>query len=159
MWDPAIVHELHGFKEAESVAPALGVVMLSFVVKRAEDLEPAFASMIRDGVNGVFVFPNSITTPYGRRVAELALKHRLPAIFGVRETAEVGGLLSYGPVRTENYRRVAGFVNQVLRGAQPADLPIQQPTKFEFVINLKTAKALGLTIPQSLLLRADQVIE
>jgi len=159
IWDPAIVHELHGFKEAESVAPTLGVVVLSSVVKRAEDLEPAFAGMVRDRANGVFVFPNSITTTYGRRVAELALKHRLPAIFGVRETAEVGGLLSYGPARTENYRRAAGFVNQVLRGAHPADLPIQQPTKFELVINLKTAKALGLTIPRSLLVRADQVIE
>jgi len=151
IWDPGIVHEVHGFKEAEAAARSLGIVLLSFEVKRADQLEAAFAGMARDGASGVFVFPNSITSTFGRRIADLALKHRLPSVAGV--------LLAYGPVRAENYRRAATFVHQVLNGARPGDLPIQQPTKFELVVNVKTAKALGLTLPQSLLARADQVVE
>ena len=157
IWDPGIVHEVHGFKEA--AARSLGIVLLSFEVKRADQLEAAFAGMARDGASGVFVFPNSITSTFGRRIADLALKHRLPSVAGVRELADAGVLLAYGPVRAENYRRAATFVHQVLNGARPGDLPIQQPTKFELVVNVKTAKALGLTLPQSLLARADQVVE
>ena len=159
IWDPGIVHEVHGFKEAEAAARSLGIVLLSFEVKRADQLEAAFAGMARDGASGVFVFPNSITSTFGRRIADLALKHRLPSVAGVRELADAGVLLAYGPVRAENYRRAATFVHQVLNGARPGDLPIQQPTKFELVVNVKTAKALGLTLPQSLLARADQVVE
>ncbi len=159
VWDPRIVHEINGAKELETVAPSLGVTLLSLPVKRPDDLEAAFEGMVRDRASGVFVFPNSITSNYGKRIADLALKRHLPAVCGVRELAEAGILLSYGPSRTDNYRRVASFVDQILKGAKPGDLPIQQPRKFELVVNLRTAKALGLTIPQSLLLRADQVIE
>ena len=159
VWDPRIVHEINGFKEAGEVAPSLGLVLLSFPVKRPDDLESAFARMARDGANGVFVFPNSITSNYGHRIAELAAKYRLPGVSGVRELAEAGGLLSYGPVRADNYRRAAAFVDKILQGVKPAELPIQQPTKFELVVNLKTAKVLGLTIPQSVLVRADEVIQ
>ncbi len=159
VWDPRIVHEVNGFNEAEIAARSLGLTLLSVRVKRPDDLEVAFAGAARDGANGVFVFPNSITTDYGKRIADLALKHRLPGVYGVGELAEAGGLLAYGPVRADNYRKVAAFVDKVLTGARPGDLPIQQPTKFELVINLRTAKALGLAIPQSVLLRADRVIE
>jgi putative ABC transport system substrate-binding protein len=93
------------------------------------------------------------------RLAELAMKHRLPAISGLSETVEAGGLMSYGPHYGDLYRRAATQVDKILKGAKPADLPVEQPTKFELVVNIKTAKALGLTIPPSLLLRADQVIE
>ena len=94
-----------------------------------------------------------------RRLSDLAIKHRLPTVFSLKEFVIVGGLMSYGPDRTELFRRTATYVDKILRGAKPADLPVEQPTKFELVINLKTAKALGLTIPPSLLQRADQVIE
>jgi putative ABC transport system substrate-binding protein len=93
------------------------------------------------------------------RVAELALKHRLPTIFSVRQFAEAGGLMAYGVSFRDMFRRAAEYVDKILKGAKPADLPVEQPTKFELVINLRTAKALGLTIPQSILLRADQVIQ
>jgi putative ABC transport system substrate-binding protein len=98
-------------------------------------------------------------TSHRKRVVELAVKHHLPAIYGFREFPEVGGLMSYGPDLPDLYRRAAGYIDRILKGANPGDLPIEQPTKFELVINAKTAKALGLTIPPSLLLRADQVIE
>src|SRR5439155_9599307 len=100
----------------------------------------------------------SITT-YRARIAALAVQHRLPSIGTARENAEAGYLMSYGASVPDNYRRAAVFVDKILKGAKPADLPVEQPMKFEFVINLKTAKALGLTIPQSVLVRADQVIE
>jgi putative tryptophan/tyrosine transport system substrate-binding protein len=97
--------------------------------------------------------------PHARRIAELAVKHRLPAMYSVRFYVDAGGLMSYSADLIEIYRRAAVFVDKIFQGAKPADLPIEQPTKFELVINLKTAKALGLTIPQSVLLRADQIIE
>ncbi len=159
VWDPRIVHEVNGFKEAEEITRSLGITLVSFPVKRPDDLDLAFAGMARNGANGVFVFPNSITSNYGRRIADLALKHRLPVIAGVRELAESGTLLSYGPVREDNYRRAATFVAKILKGARPAELPIEQPTKFELIVNLRTAKVLGLAISKSLLMRADQVIE
>lgn len=159
VWDPRIMHEVRGFKEADVAGRSLGMTPLSFEVKHPEALEAAFNGMATEGANGVFVFPNSITTTFGRRIADLAIKHHLPCVAGVRELAEAGTLLAYGPDRKENYRRAAGFVHQVLNGARPGDLPIQQPTKFELIVNAKTAKALGVTLPQPLLLRADQVIE
>jgi len=112
----------------------------------------------RERLPGLLVLPDPLFLTERRRIAE-ALKARLPTAFARSENVEAGGLISYGPKLTELFRRAASYVDKILKGAKPADLPVDQPTKFELVINLKTAKALGLTIPQSLLLRADQIIE
>jgi putative ABC transport system substrate-binding protein len=130
------------------IAPAM-------VVRGPDEINAAFAAMKKDGAGGVVV-QGSFST---RNVAELALKHRLPAATVPRAFAEVGALMSYGASGPETFRRSASFVIKVLQGGKPADIPVEQPTKFELVINLKTAKALGLTIPESFLLRADEVIE
>ena len=126
---------------------------------RAEDLESAFATVTRDGADGLLVFENALTSNNGKRIVELAQKHRLAGVYGLRELAQAGGLIAYGPSRADNYRRAADFVDKIFKGAKAGDLPVEQPTKFELVINLSTAKSLGLTIPQPLLLRADQVID
>jgi len=123
------------------------------------ELEPAFQGLVARGVEGLVVLPDFMLFLERRRVAQLAGQHRLPAIFELREFTESGGLMSYGAYFPELFRRAASYVDRILKGAKPADLPIEQPTKFELVINLKTAKALGLTIPPSVLARADEVIE
>src|SRR5207344_1828312 len=102
-------------------------------------------SVTRDGADGLLAFENALTSNNGKRIVELALKHRLPGVYGLRDLAEAGGLISYGPSRSDNYRRAAIYVDKILKGAKPADLPVEQPTKFELVINLKTATALGIT--------------
>ena len=159
MWDSANSHEIHGFKEAEIAAPSLGVTLQSVEVKRPDEDEAAFSAMTRHGANALFVFENATNTNFRKQIVELAAKNGLPGVYGLREYAEAGGLLSYGPMLSDNYRRAAAFVDKLLKGARAADLPVEQPTRFELVINLKTAKALALTIPQSVLIRADQVIQ
>jgi ABC-type uncharacterized transport system substrate-binding protein len=121
-------------------------------------VQGAFASATRSHANAL-VFPDPITIRHREQLAQLAIRYRLPTMHQDRESVEAGGLMSYGFSFFESSRRAAIYVDRILKGAKPADLPVEQPTKFELVINLKTAKALGLTIPQSLLLRADQVIE
>ena len=123
------------------------------------DLERAFSALTRGPARGLLVVNYPSLTTRQSQVAALAAKRRLPAIYEYPYWTEAGGLMSYGPVRSDAYRQLAECADKILRGAKPADLPVQQPTKFELVINLKTAKALGLTIPPSLLQRADQVIE
>ena len=147
------------WRAIEVAAPRLGLSLQSVEVRSLEDFEGAFASMIRSRVNGVIVFPDPLTIGYRQQIAELATRHRLPAVYQGRESVEAGGLMSYGLSFFESARRAAYFVDKILSGVKPADLPVEQPTKFELIINLKTAKALGLIIPQSLLLRADQVVE
>jgi len=127
--------------------------------RRPDEIEGAFAAMSRARADGLIVLPDAIFLNARARIADLASKSRLPAMYGFREEAEAGGLMSYGASLPELIRRAAGYVDRILKGAKPADLPVERPTRFELVINLKTAKALGLTIPQSLRLRADQVIE
>jgi ABC-type uncharacterized transport system substrate-binding protein len=124
-----------------------------------DEIERTFAALMKARAQGLIVLPNPVTLTHQRQIVELAAKNRLPAMYPYREFTESGGLMTYSTSRTEMYRRSAMFVDRILRGAKPADLPIEQPTTFELVINLKTAKALGLTIPPSLLQRADQVIE
>jgi putative ABC transport system substrate-binding protein len=145
--------------EARLVGRSLSVRLDAHEVRSPEQFDGAFAQMTRGRADGLIVFPSTTFTTGRTRLAQLAVKHRLPTMFENRLFTEEGGLLSYGPNILALYQRGAFYVDRILTGVRPADLPIEQPTKFELVINLKTAKALGLTIPQSLLQRVDQVIE
>ncbi len=146
-------------REMRAASQQLGIQIAAQEIDAAVDLPSAFAAMQRERAQALVVQQNPITTDNERRIAELAVQHRLPAIYYRRDFVEAGGLMSYGPNAVAMYRRAATYVDKILKGAKPADLPVEQPTEFELVINLRTAKALGLTIPQSLLLRADQVIK
>jgi len=144
-------------KEAELAARTLGIQLQILAVRDPGDLEGAFASA--QGASALLTVDDAMLTAQRTRIADLALKNRLPTISGFSEMVEAGGLMSYGPHYGDLYRRAAAQVHKILKGTKPADLPVERPTKFELVINLKTAKALGMTIPQSVLLRADRVIE
>ena len=159
LWDERNEGNRLGVNDTEAVAKTLGLTIHSVPMRSFEALEAAFATVARGRADALIIFTISSLFPYRRRVAELAVKHRLPTVVGVREYVEAGCLASYGTDYPDLFRRAATFVDKILKGAKPADLPVEQPTKFELVINLKTAKALGLTIPPSLLQRADQVIE
>jgi putative tryptophan/tyrosine transport system substrate-binding protein len=145
--------------ETETAARELGLELQLVEARAPEDLAGAFAAIRRGRARGVVVLTDAMFIGQRHRIAELATKSRLPTVFARRENAEGGGLMSYGPSLSGQFLRAATYVDKILKGARPADLPIEQPTKFELVINLKTAKALGLTIPQSLLQRADEVIQ
>jgi putative ABC transport system substrate-binding protein len=137
----------------------LGLELQRLQASNAAEIDLAFAGMVRERATVLFVVPDSLFILHRARLAEQTAKHRLPTMHGVRENVDAGGLMSYGPSVTAQSRRAAAYVDKILKGAKPGDLPIEQPTTFELVINLKTARALGITIPQSLLLRADEVIE
>jgi len=147
------------WKEAERAARSLGVQVQLFDVRRAEDLERAFEAAVKQRANALLVGQDALTQANGKHIVELALKHRLPAIYPSGEYVDDGGLISYGVSYTDLYRRAASYVDKILKGAKPGDLPIQQPTKLDLRINRKAAKALDITIPPALLARADQVIE
>ncbi len=142
----------------EAAAPALGLEIRRVGFLGVEDLDRIFAQLRRDHVGAVRIQSDPVTDQWCGRIAELALKHRLPTMFDSRTYVEAGGLMSYAPRLADIYRRAATYVDKILKGAKPADLPVEQPTTFELVINLKTAKALGLPIPQPVLIRADEVI-
>jgi putative tryptophan/tyrosine transport system substrate-binding protein len=146
-------------REAEAAARALRVQPQTLEARNQQEIEGAFATMIRERAGALLILSDAIFFTQRRQIAELAAKGRLPSIIGTRDYPDAGGLMAYGPNFLDLERRAATFVDRILKGAKPAELPIEQPTKFELVINLKTAKALGLTIPQTLLLRADQVIQ
>jgi putative ABC transport system substrate-binding protein len=143
----------------ESAARKLGLTILFADVRTTSDIEGAFATITRSRAGAILVLGGNTTWASRQQLADLAVQHRLPGICLFRGYAEAGLLLTYGPNREDLNRRAAAYTDKILKGARPADLPVAEPTKFELVINLKTAKALGLTIPQSLLQRADQVIE
>jgi ABC-type uncharacterized transport system substrate-binding protein len=144
--------------EVQATARALGLEVASYEIRRPEDIAPAFESL-NGRAEALYVCNDPLVSTNRIRINTLALGMRLPTIYNVREFVEAGGLMSYGPNFLDLYRRAADFVDKILRGAKPADIPVEQPTKFELVINLKTAQALGLTIPQSLLQRSDEVIQ
>ena len=154
--DPSMVRRV---QEAQAAAQALGMATVPLPVRAPGDFEGAFAVMIREHADCLLTVVDGLTIRNSKRIVDFASANRIPAVYEIRDFVERGGLLSYGPKPRENYRRAAAYVDKLLRGAKPTDLPVEQPTVFELVINLKTAKALGLTIPQSVLLRADQVIE
>jgi ABC-type uncharacterized transport system substrate-binding protein len=155
IWDPRV----SSLQAAESAARGRGWRLLSLEIRDAGEIEKAFKTATGARAGALLVSPSGLPDAHARRIAELAAKSRLPAMYAFRFYVEAGGLISYGVDLSENYRRAAAFVDKILKGTKPADLPIEQPTKFELVINLKTGKALGLTIPQTLLLQANQVIE
>jgi ABC-type uncharacterized transport system substrate-binding protein len=144
---------------AETTAQAMAVNLVSVEVGAPSDIDKAFQTLSRERVSIVIVHGDSMFINERRRIAKLAIATQLPVVYARREHVEDGGLMSYGSDLRENFRRAAAYVDKILKGAKPADLPIEQPTKFELVINLKAAKAIGLTIPEAFLLRADEVIE
>lgn len=145
-------------RDAQAVAAAMGLQSLSFEIRRAEDIETSF-DRIKDQADALYVAVDSLVTTRARQIATLAVAAKLPTMHGAKELVEAGGLMSYGANYLDTWRRAADKIDQILRGAKPADLPVEQPTKFDLVINRTTAKALGLTIPPSLLATADEVIE
>ncbi len=145
--------------EAEVAARSLGVQLLILGPRGPDEFDSAFAAMIRERAGALLVLADVGFFHHRIRIAELVAKSRLPAMFGLREHVEAGGLMAYGANVRDSWRRAVTYVDKILKGAKPADLPVEQPTRFELVINLKTAKVLGLTIPQSILIRADQVIQ
>jgi putative ABC transport system substrate-binding protein len=159
LWNPA--NPIHGpsLKVIEAAATGLKVQLRPIGVQDPNELQGAFSAMARERLQGLTVPPDGMFLAHRVRIIDLAAKHRIPTMYGVRELAAAGGLMAYGVNLPEMYRHGAFIVDRILKGAKPADLPVEQPTKFELVINMKTAKALGLTIPQSVLLRADQVIQ
>ena len=159
LWNPLPPGAGTSKKVVESAARNLGVAFQSVEVRGRGEFEGAFAAMVRERVNGVVVAADPVTFGPRSQVVLLAARSRLPAVYGQREFAEAGGLMSYGPNIADQFRRAATYVDKILKGAKPGDLAVEQATKLELVINLKPAKTLGLTIPPSLVLRADHIIE
>jgi putative ABC transport system substrate-binding protein len=156
-----VTNQLHvpQLRQTKIAAEAAGILLVPVEVDSPDKLEPAFKTLGTQRVEALLVPPDTAFHSRRRQIAELAATTRLPAIYGYREHVEDGGLISYGPDIPDQYRRAATYVDKILKGTQPADLPVEQPTKIELVINLKTARALGLEIPATLLARADEVIE
>ena len=159
LWQPGGPRENLPLTEMEAAAKALGLKLLSPEVRSLDDFEGAFARAKGNGAQALITTTGALINTQQRRVLDLAAKNRLPAIYHYSEFVEAGGLMSYAPDNTDLWRRAADYVDKILKGAKPADLPIEQPKKFELIINLKAAKQIDLTIPQSLLARADRVIK
>jgi len=145
--------------EVEAAARALGLRVDTFKIRRADEIAPRAFEALKDRADALYVCTDPLLNTNRTRIITLALGARLPTMYQLRDHVEVGGLMSYGPNLPDQWRRAADYVDKILRGARPGDLPVEQPTKFDLVINLTTAKTLGLTIPESFLLRADEVIE
>ena len=159
LWNPLPPGAETYRKEVESAARKLGLSLKTVEARGRNEFEGAFAAMARDGADAVVVLPDPVFFTARKQVVELATRYQLPAVYHAREVVEIGGLMSYGVSLSDQFRRAASYVDKILKGAKPGDLPVEQATRFELVINLKTAKELGLTIPQSLLLQADEVIQ
>src|SRR6516165_9471105 len=157
--DPSIAAGPAEFAVIQAVAPSLGVELSPVDVRDGGEIERALALLAQNPNSGLIVTASPQATSHRDLIIALAARHRLPAVYYARYWAAAGGLISYGPDYLDQYRSAAGYVDRILKGEKPADMPVQAPTKFELVINLKTAKALGLTVPQSLLASADEVIE
>jgi len=159
LWNPANHSSASSWKTMQRLAPALGLTLQSVELRDRKDIDDGFAAIIRDRAEGVIVDSDPVNGSNQTRIVEFTATMRLPAIYVWRRYVDSGGLMSYGPSFYELWRRAATYVDKILKGAKPADLPVEQPTKFELVVNLKTAKELGLRIPQSILARVDEVIE
>jgi putative tryptophan/tyrosine transport system substrate-binding protein len=159
LWNPAFPSAAQSFEETQGAAPLLGLQLSSLELRQGEQLDRLFAATARERDDGLVVLTDAITVTQQEHIAALALEHRLPAIFDRRDFALAGGLMGYGPDFADMARRAAVFVDRILKGTKPADLPIERPQRFEFVINLQTAQTLGLTIPSHLLAQATEVIQ
>ena len=159
LWNPQRAGSALNWKEIQLSARQLGVQLHSLEVRSPDEFDKAFEDATGARAGALFIIPDPVIVAHLKRIAGLAAKSRLPSIFHISEFADSGGLVAYGPDRADLYRRAATYVDKILKGAKPGDLPIEQPTEFELVVNLKTAKALGITIPQSVRFRADRVIE
>ncbi len=159
VWDPLYPGFKPFYEHAEIAARTLGITIQSIEVRQTGDIDVAFARITKERFQGLAIWPTNVMAVNMKRFLDFASKNRLPAIYPTRGYMDVGGLMSYSTNIEEVNRRIAAYIDKILKGAKPADLPVEQPTKYDLIINLKEAKALGLTIPQSLLLRADQVIE
>ena len=157
--NPAHPGEQRELRETQSIARALGITLEHHQVRSKADYDTAFDAIPREKANGLLSFPEGGTLANFKQIVEFAAKHRLPSMFGWKEYVEGGGLMAYGPNRDESYRRIAVYVDKILKGTKPTELPTELPMKFDLVINLKTAKQIGLTIPPNVLARADRVIK
>lgn len=158
LWNPVNPSTQRHFRELEVVARTLGIAVYSAQVRTPNELVSALAAITQARADALIVGADPLTIGNRKQIADLAAQNRLPSMFFMREFIDEGGLISYGADLADQYRRTAGYIDKILKGAKPADLPVEQPTRFELVINLKTAKALGITIPEAILLRADEVI-
>ncbi len=159
LWNPAnSVFQALQLRETEVAARALGVQLQILEARGPDEIDRAFAAMVKERTKALLILGDPVFTSHRKRIADLAAKYRLPAVSGTREYVEAGGLMAYGPSFPDMHRRAATYVDKILKGTKPADLPVEQPKKFEFIINLKTAKQIRLTIPPNVLARADKVI-
>ena len=159
LWNPALPNVTMRFVDIQAEARALGITLQSMEVRSPDELVSAFEAATKERSGALIVLQYSFAYVHRKRITDFAAKHRLPVMYPESESVEAGGLISYGPKQTDLYRRIAIYVDKILKGANPATLPVEQPTKFELVINMKTAKALGIKIPNSILVRATKVIE
>jgi putative ABC transport system substrate-binding protein len=159
LWDPQDPVYALELERTEAAARGLNMTLLPVAVRAAGELEAAFSERVATGADGLIVFAHSLTLANSRSIVDLANRQRFPTLYGLREYVLEGGLIAYGPRITDSFRRAASYVDRILKGGKPADIPIEQPTKFELAVNLKTAKVLGLTIAPALVARADEVIE
>jgi putative ABC transport system substrate-binding protein len=159
LWNPDNASNVAILEELQLAAPKLGMKVLSVPVRNATDFDGAFAAMMKERPQALLMTNDPLHQRHIGRIVDFLMKHRLPGIFQTRENVVAGGFMSYGASLPELFRRGATYAHKILQGTRPADLPVEQPTIFELVINLKTAKALGISIPQSMLMRADEVIE
>ena len=159
LWNPGYSDFKADWRELNTAAQRIGITLHSFEFRQIDELEAAFSAIRREHVEAVITFSDLLSFNYAKQFAERAAAARLPAIYAFREVPDAGGLMSYGPNIVDMYRRSADYVVRILKGANPGDLAIEQPTRFELVINVNTAKALGITVPRSVLLQADERIE
>jgi putative ABC transport system substrate-binding protein len=158
LWAPGQSEAIKGFQETQEAARGFSLRLQSVELKNPEELEKVFAEISNGRPNALVVILDPLVTLHSKRIVDFALKQHLPGMYPTRQFAEEGGLMAYGPLIADLYRRAATYVDKILKGAKPAELPVEQPTKFEFVVNLKAAKQIGLTIPPNVLARADKVI-
>ena len=158
LWEPGGSRGIPAFTDMEPAAKVLGIKLQSLEVRGLDDFDSAFARAKRDGAQALITSTGALLNTQRRQLLDFAAKNRLPAMYPTSEFVEAGGLMSYGPNYTDSWRRAADFVDKILKGTKPADIPVEQPTKFEFIVNLKAAKEIGVTVAPNVLVRADKVI-